>query len=123
VAIVQLVYDSFRRRDLDALAGLLAPDVVIDQSTEVPWGGHYEGVDGLRRAFARLTASLDSTPAFDRFIDAGDHVVALGRTRGRVRASGAAYDVPIAHVWTVQDGRVTRILYCIDNPTMLAALG
>lgn len=122
VEVVQRVYEAFRRKDVGALAGLIAPDVVIDQSSEVPWGGHFAGTDAMPRFFGGVTAYLDSTLAFDRFIDAGDHVVALGRTRGRVRATGAAYDVPIAHVWTVVDGRVTRVRYCIDNPTMLAAL-
>jgi hypothetical protein len=40
-----------------------------------------------------------------------------------VNATGAAFDVPFAHVWTVAGGKATRVRYCIDNPTMLAALG
>jgi ketosteroid isomerase-like protein len=56
------------------------------------------------------------------FVDAGDHVVAIGRTRGTVNATGKAFDVPVAHVWTVRDGLVRRVEYYIDDPTMLAAL-
>lgn len=123
VEVVKQVYAAFTRRDLAAALALFAPEVQIDQSTEVPWGGHYEGQAGLQQCFARLMQALDSTLALERFIDAGEHVVALGRTRGTERAHGRRYDVPIAHVWQVRDGLVRRVHYFIDNPTMLAALG
>jgi len=122
VEVVKQVYAAFGRRELDAALALFAPEVQIDQSPEVPWGDHYVGLEGAREFFARLTRTLDSTLALERFVDAGEHVVALGRTQGAERARGRRYDVPIAHVWQVRDGRVVRVLFCIDNPTMLAAL-
>ena len=122
VETVKQVYDAFRRRDLAAALALCAPDVVIDQSGEVPWGGHYEGHEGARTFHARLARLIDSTLAPESFIDAGDSVVAIGRTRGTVRLDGARYDVPIAHVWTLRGGLVVRAQYFIDNPTMLVAL-
>lgn len=122
VEVVKQVYAAFGRRDLAAAMALFAPDVQIDQSPEVPWGDHYEGLEGAREFFARLTRRLDSTLALERFVDAGDHVVAIGRTQGAERDRGRRYDVPIAHVWQVRDGRVVRVLFCIDNPTMLASL-
>ena len=97
-------------------------DIEIVQSTELPWGGHYRGHAEAREFFTRLGARLDSTLALERFIDAGDQVVALGRTQGVTRQGGQSYDVPIAHVWTVRDGLLARAQFCIDNPTMLAAL-
>ena len=42
-----------------------------------------------------------------------------GDTRG---ARGAAFDVAIAHVWTVRDGRVSRFEAYIDTPAMREAL-
>ena len=122
VEVVKQVYDAFRRRDFAAVFALFSPTVQIDQSSELPWGGHYEGQQGVKDFFARLTGLIDSTLALERFVDAGDHVVAIGRTRGTVRASGSRYDVPVAHVWAVRDGRVTGVQYYVDNPTMRAAL-
>jgi ketosteroid isomerase-like protein len=122
VEVVKQVYSAFGRRDLAAAVALFAPEVQIDQSPEVPWGGHYEGHEGAHEFFARLTRRLDSTLVFERFIDAGEHVVAIARTQGAERAHGRRYDVPVAHVWQVRGGKVARVLFCIDNPTMLAAL-
>lgn len=122
VEVVQAVYAAFARRDLAAVLDLCAADVELLQSREVPWGGHYRGHAEVRTFFARLGERIDSTLALDRFIDAGDRVVAVGRTCGAVRATGRRYDVPVAHTWTVQGGRITRAEFDIDNPVMLAAL-
>lgn len=122
VLLVQRLYDAFRRRDFPAAFALFAPDLVIEQSGEVPWGGHFAGHAGARDFFAKLGHQLSSTLALERLIDAGDHVVAVGRTRGTVNATGASYDVPIAHAWQVQGGQLVRAHFMIDNPTMLAAL-
>jgi ketosteroid isomerase-like protein len=39
-----------------------------------------------------------------------------------VRANGAPFDVPEAHVWELRDGKVVRFTVYIDTPAMLAAL-
>ncbi|MEZ4449902.1 MAG: nuclear transport factor 2 family protein [Nannocystaceae bacterium] len=122
VAVVERLYEALRRRDLPAVFELLAPDVEIEQSTELPWGGRYVGHDEARAFFARLGAALDSTVVLDHLVDAGDEVVAVGRTQGRTRAGERRYDLPIAHLWTFRGGLIARARFCIDNPTMLAAL-
>ena len=53
---------------------------------------------------------------------AGDRVVQHGRTRGTVRANGAAFDIPECHIWTVRDGRVLAAEFFIDSAQMLAAI-
>lgn len=123
VELVKTVYAALGRRDLAAFRETFGTDAELDQSGEVPWGGHYVGAEGAQAFYMKLVARVDSAVTLERFIDAGDHVVAVGRTRGVVKANGRRFDVPFAHVWTVQDGRVVRVRYCIDNPTMLAALG
>jgi hypothetical protein len=122
VDVVRRAYDAFARRDLAAIFELLAPDVEIVQSTELPWGGAYRGHDGAREFFGKLTAAIDSKLVFDRYIDSGENVVAIGRTQGKVNKGGARYDVAIAHVWTIERERVRRVAFYIDNPAMQAAL-
>ena len=122
VEIVSRIYDALKQRDIPTAFELLSPQVEIVQSEEVPWGGTYRGHEEALRFFTKLVETITSAVTFDRLIDAGDHVVAIGRTQGTVNQNGASFDVPIAHVWTLRDGVVTRVLYCIDNPTMTAAL-
>lgn len=122
VALIERIYEAFRGRDLPAVFTLLADDVEIYQSRAIPWGGTYRGHEGAATFFTKLVTAITSAVTLERCVDAGDHVVAIGRTRGTVNGSGTAFDVPIAHVWTLRDGKVARVEYFIDNPTMLAAL-
>lgn len=122
VDLVRSIYAWFDRGDLDAVFDALLPDVEILQSHEVPWGGTYQGHDGAKTFFQALTSRIRSRVTVDQFVDAGDDVVAIGRTEGAVLASSQTFSVPIAHVWTLRDGRVARVRFYIDNPTMHAAL-
>jgi ketosteroid isomerase-like protein len=123
VEIVEKVYDAFRRRDIAQVFSLLAPDVTIYQSSEIPWGGSYTGHEEAAAFFGKLAQTITSAVTLERFVDAGDHVVAIGHTRGTTNAGGNAFDVPIAHVWQIRDGLVASVRFYIDNPTMRAALG
>ena len=122
VQLIEKVYEAFRTRDMAAIVGLLSPEVEITQSEELPWGGVYRGLMGVMQFFGKLRAEINSTVAVERLIHAGDHVVAIGWTSGTVNATGATYNVPIAHVWQVKEGRIAAVQFLIDNPTMLAAL-
>ncbi len=120
-SVVQRLYQAMLRRDAATLLGLFAERIVLEQSPELPWGGRYEGHDGAKAFFARLGGAIRSTPVVERIVDAGDDVVAIGRTQGTTIASGEAFDVPFAHVWTIRDGLVERARFYVDDPTMLAA--
>ena len=120
---VQEIYDGYERRDLASVFQLLDKDVEFIQSNELPWGGHYIGHDGARKFFAALREHIDSRVILERLIDSGDRVVAVGRTVGKACATQLEFDVPVVHVWTLQEGLVSRFEAYIDNATMLVALG
>jgi uncharacterized protein len=88
----------------------------------VPWGGEYEGHDGAFTFLLKLVEHIESQVTTDAMFAAGDHVVQAGRTRGRVLANGATFDVPEVHVWELRDGKVVRFQVYIDTPAMLEAL-
>jgi ketosteroid isomerase-like protein len=123
VAVVQQMCDAFGRKDIPAIFGLCRPDCEIYQSSRLPWGGRYEGHAGLGDFLTRLTGAIVSHVEVGRYIDDEEgHVVAVGHTRGRVVATGRAFDVPETHVWTVQDGAVRRFESYVDTAQMRAAL-
>lgn len=122
VDLVHAIYDAFARQDIPTIFALFDPAIEITQSREVPWGGEYKGHNGAMEFFAKLTGAIQSKVEHERFIDAGDTVVQIGRTRGKVHANGAAFDVSEAHVWKIKDGKVIRYDSYIDNAKMRAAL-
>ena len=119
---VKQIYAAFGRRDLAAVFALVSTEVEIVQSTQLPWGGNYRGHDGLRKFLEKLTQHVNSAVIVDRFIDAGNNIVAIGRTQGTVIASGQSFDVPVAHVWELRDGLIVRFMPYVDHPTVLAAM-
>jgi ketosteroid isomerase-like protein len=122
VQVVEAIYEGFREKDMAKIFGLLAADVEMAQSDELPWGGVYRGHDGAREFFGRLTSSVRSALKIERMISAGDHVAAVGWTEGKVNATGAEFRVPVVHLWEVRAGKAVRVQFCIDHPTMLPAL-
>lgn len=71
------------------------------------------------RDFAALFERLDSECV--RFEADGD-VIQFGRTKGTVNASGATFDIPEVHRWTIRDGKAVAGHFSIDTPAMLAVL-
>ncbi len=117
------IYAAFGKRNVAAVLELMAPEVEIRQSPELPWGGVYRGVEGVKQFIANLAENLDHRLSVDHLIDAGDHVVAVGRTIGKARKTNLEFDIPFVHVWTVAEGQISAFEPYIDNPTMLTALG
>jgi ketosteroid isomerase-like protein len=121
VNLIRTGYEAFKAGDILAVLNLLHPDLEIRQSKELPWGGEYHG-QGAATFFSRLKQHVDSRMDPDIFIDAGDSVVAVGRSRGRVHATGQELDVSAVHVWTVRDGKAARFEAYIDTPATLRLL-
>lgn len=122
VDVIQRLYAAFWNRDMDAMLALLSPDIEVHQSSELPWGGEYKGHEGFKKFIKQLTGHITPSLSFERFIDSGDHVVAIGRTHGDVVHNGKPFDVPVVHVWEVRDGKVMRFHPHIDNAVMLTAI-
>jgi uncharacterized protein len=122
VQIISSLYEAFSRRDMQALLPLLDPQIEVRQTTLLPWGGAHQGYQGIMSFATKLLEHLDSQVEPEEFVEAGDTVVAIGHTRGRVRANDREFDVRIVHVWTLKDGKVLRFEAYIDTPKMLQAL-
>jgi len=53
---------------------------------------------------------------------ADGEVIQFGRTRGTVRATGTAFDIPEVHRWTVRNGKAVAAHFAIDTQAMLAVI-
>ena len=122
VELIQNVYRLLERGDLPALLELLDPNVVIEQTREIPWGGRYEGVEEARKFMGRVATMLEARVVVEQFVDSTDYVLAIGRTIGKVKVNGKHFDVPLAHIWHVPDHRIRGLQVYIENASMLRAL-
>lgn len=122
IEVVAQAYEALARADLDGFLGLVHSDVVLTQDDALPWGGRHVGYDGVTHFAMSLVGTIESAVSTEALFQAGDNVIQYGRTRGTVRTSGASFDIPECHVWTVRHGLVTEMAFFIDTGAMLAAL-
>ena len=75
-----------------------------------------------RPSLAALTGTIDSVVTTEAMFAADDEVIQFGRTRGRVIANGAPFDLPEVHRWTIRGSRAVAAHFAIDTEAMLAAI-
>jgi len=90
-----------------------------------PYGGEYNGLSSvLEDFFGKVMQHFEFWNDLpDEFIDAGDKIIVLGHYK--TRAKGADSDVmpSFAHLWTVDNGMITRLQQYTDTTVLSEALG
>ena len=129
VEIVRRIYEAVARRDRETILSLYDPEVELDFTPDTlaehiggtVWTGH----DGLRAFDRELRESFESFETrCEELIDAGECVVTVSQYRGRGRRSGAEVDGPRQFgVWSVRDGKVTRVVWYSVRREALEAAG
>ena len=120
--VVEAIYAAMAAKDFDALYAHVDEAIVVTQDDRLPWGGRYEGHDGLAGFAIALTGTIDSKVTIEALFEADGEVVEVGRTRGTVVASGVAFDVAEVHRWTIRDEKAVAAHFAIDTPAMLDVL-
>ena len=122
--VVRQLYAAWSNLDVAAASDLYAPNVVFDWSRRHMDPLVADGRDAVVRATAELLEPWDEAGVeIERLIEGEGWVLALVHAHGRGRASGAAGDAHVAHVWTVRDGLIERMEYYGDQAEALAAAG
>ena len=111
--------------DPSALPHVLHPEIKWEITNGFPYGGEYIGISSVMEDFFRKVMQhfefWNDLP--DEFIDAGDKIIVLGHYK--TRAKGADSDVmpSFAHLWTVDNGMITRLQQYTDTTVLSEALG
>jgi ketosteroid isomerase-like protein len=125
VEVVRAVFDAQRRRDWQAFPDLYDPEIEWDDVSGL-WGdwGTRRGFEAVRdawmtwfEAFEDVDFDIEST------LDANDDVVTSIRIGGRGRESGLLVHQQISAVWTLRNGKVTRVRGYRDRAEALEAVG
>jgi ketosteroid isomerase-like protein len=114
IEVVRTIYDAVGRRDVATPFDLYAEDIVWDLSAwrpaELDPVRVYTGHEGVRKAWRdRLSAWSEVDYEVEELVEAGDRVVAVIRDRQIGRSSGVPIEAAHAAVWTLADGKVTRL--------------
>jgi ketosteroid isomerase-like protein len=125
VEIVRLGYDEFLATG-ELVERITAPEFVWDMSTFHGWPERqtYEGPEGTREFLTDwVSAWEDWRLEVRELIDAGDDVVAILHQSGRSKTTGLEVDMDFAQVWTIKNGKQTRMRMYADPDEALRAVG
>jgi ketosteroid isomerase-like protein len=118
VALVREIHERWQRRE--SVRDLLAEDLEYVNPSYAVEPGTRVG----RHAFGSVR---DTYPDFllhvERYVDAGDDVVVLGRYTASGGASGIELEGDHGYVWTVKDGVAVRFQWFQSHSEALAAAG
>ena len=96
------------------------PQVVLNPIDEAP----SSGFDAMRSDMERWASAFeDLKVTFEEIIDAGDQVIVVAYHQGRGRESGVEVDTRFYEVYTLRDGKVSRVDEYIERDDALEAAG
>jgi ketosteroid isomerase-like protein len=123
VEIVRRCLDAYVCGDLEAALAVFDPAIEV-YDHDIPDAGEYRGLEGVLHWQADWERSWESwrwEP--EKFIDAGERVVAVLRVHARGRESGVDLDRIDGAVWTLRDGKCVRLDYYGSREQALEAAG
>ena len=116
--IVEAAYASFVKGDVPGVLAMMDPKIEWTEAEGWPlYSGTLVGpqaiVDGV---FMRLVEIGDNFSLnVTQLIAEGDTVVALGTYSWKRKGSGEPAEVKMAHVWTLDNGKLTRFQQHVDT--------
>ena len=114
VALLREVYEYWSRGDFLGTARYFAPDIVFALLGEdVPdffSGGEHHGIEAMWEAESKFLDAWDDVRyTAEEFIDLGDRTLVLDRQVARGKGSGTPVERESAMVFTVRNGKISRL--------------
>jgi ketosteroid isomerase-like protein len=116
--------EAFEQSDIDAQLEILDPAVELVEWPEGPDQRTYRGHDGARQAMASWFEAWEwLRNEIEEIVEVGDKVLVCGRTHGKGKGSAVEVAIDAFNVYTVREGRVTRIEFFTTREPALRAVG
>jgi uncharacterized protein len=123
VDVIESAFAAFGKGDIEGVLRYFSDSAEIVAPESVPWGGEYEGPEGMRTFLAKLLehfTEFKSTPT--KVLGADDnHVVVVARNTGRTK-SGNRIENEVVWIYQLREGAVTSARAYGDTAALLEAL-
>jgi ketosteroid isomerase-like protein len=122
IALIQKIYAAFGSGDIQTILNTVTANTewVNHGPATIPYAGNFTNrIPAFFQAIGESTTG--GKVSANKFIAQGANVVAIGRYTATVRGTGANIDTPVAHLFTVRDGKVTSWTGFSDSAAVAAA--
>jgi ketosteroid isomerase-like protein len=102
---------------------VIDPNVHWTEMEGGPYGGVYQGAEQVGALLAKVSGDWKGFhPEPQSFIDGGDQIVVLGVYHGTSTQTGKKVDAHFAHVWTVKNDKIVKLVQYTDTHKFHEAL-
>jgi ketosteroid isomerase-like protein len=111
VEIVKVVFDEWNRRDFDSLTNLFHEDVELHFIGGFAYlvGADLRGRDAVFQFWRDFIRTVGGEFELEAAHDAGGRVVTIATVRGVGGTSGAPGEIRFGQVWSLREGKVSRM--------------
>jgi len=124
VDVIETAYSAFAKGDIESVLEFFSDSAEIVVPESLPWGGTYEGPEGMRTFLAKaLEYYTDFKAVPQKVLGADDnHVIVVARNSGRTK-SGTRVDQEVVWIYQLRDGAITSAHFFADTVAVNEALG
>ncbi|MFN3873949.1 MAG: nuclear transport factor 2 family protein [Ignavibacterium sp.] len=127
VEIVQKLYSDFAKGDVPALLQRFDPKIVWNEAENFPYadGNPYIGPQAvLEGVFAKIGAEWEYWNLTDQtYYEAkSGEIIVTGRYKAKNKLTGKEINVQFVHMWTLNDGLVTKFQQYADTYQTVEAM-
>jgi ketosteroid isomerase-like protein len=125
IELVRHALDLYNAGDVDAFVDLFTDDGEVETDPRFPEGGTFSGRESVRRFIAGLHQGWQggSAVTLKEMRRAGDSVLADWSWHAKGERSGIDVSSDWFGLWTLRDGRITRLRFFYDRAEALEAAG
>lgn len=125
IEVLRPVYAQWSQGNFRPVTDAYGADLEWGWSEEFPdIAGVGPGVEGQDERLLSWLSSWDRWQVeAEEYLTSGDTVLVMCRYTGRGKGSGVSVDTEGAHLWTVRNGRATRLVVFSDRERALEAAG
>jgi ketosteroid isomerase-like protein len=124
--LMREAFDAFNNGDPSVFLSLYDPDIVLRISPPDIDAGTYHGAEAVERHYFEFFAAFGGTYRFEfvKLVPVGDSVLALAKSAGRGRRSGAeVHSRPLTLIATIRGGKIIRMDQSASLEEACAILG
>jgi predicted ester cyclase len=118
--IVQKLYNDFAKGDMEAIAAAMDENIIWNEAENFPLadGNPYIGFDSIvQGVFSRIGSDWEYWTLKDLALNemTNNKVLATGRYQAKYKKNGAVIDLQMAHLWTLNNGKVVAFQQYADT--------
>ncbi|MGW4774734.1 nuclear transport factor 2 family protein [Nocardia sp. NPDC004278] len=120
--VVRGLYDALSKGDVPGVLAALAPDVIVDEPSQLPYGGVHRGREVFVQSILGVMMGYANVAITDAEVFDGPADV-IGTLTGTLTAhtTGERFPLTMVEIYQVEDGTVHKIDVYVKNPHELAA--